>query len=538
MTVTANYVTSSFNSSFPDQDLQTVTAYDAAGDRVNVRDPKSIVTQFQYDLLDRMTVVTDALTGTTHYAFSAAGQVITITDALGHNSTLGYDLLDRQTRQADALGHTAVYTYNAAGDRVGLLDANGKVTSYSYDLLGQPTAIDYPAGTSDVSFTYNGAGERTQMTDGLGTTSWIYDQMGRPITVTDPFSAAVGYVYDSAGNRLTLTYPDCRVAHYTYDLASRLTAVSSLCQDSATNTYSYDPAGRLITTTLANGITTIAGYDGADRLHTLSHSQFGWTIGAYTYTVDASGNRIGAVERLQAPDALPDTITTTVISYTYDNLYRLTAADYSSGQVFTYTYDAVGNRLADGSPSGATSYSYDDVNRLTTIDGSISYTWDDNGNLIDNGQGVTYTYDAANRLIGVNGTTFTYSYGAPITYTNDIAGGLAQVLVESSATGGATYLYGVARIAQQIPASTDYFLDDGLGSVRELADASGDVILEKNYEPFGRAPTTYGSGSTPYGFAGEYQDPTAFYYLRARYYTSRRGRFIEADSWKGRTGQA
>ena len=100
------------------------------------------------------------------------------------------------------------------------------------------------------------------------------------------------------------------------------------------------------------GRASVYAYDGADRLKTLTHSQFGWTVGAYTYTVDASGNRTGVVESLQAPDAVPGTITTTVISYTYDALYRLTEADYSTGDVFTYTYDAVGNRLADGGSVG------------------------------------------------------------------------------------------------------------------------------------------------------------------------------------------
>jgi hypothetical protein len=37
--------------------------------------------------------------------------------------------------------------------------------------------------------------------------------------------------------------------------------------------------------------------------------------------------------------------TDVTIDYTYDPLYRLTAADYSSGDYFYYGYDAVGNRL-------------------------------------------------------------------------------------------------------------------------------------------------------------------------------------------------
>jgi hypothetical protein len=37
------------------------------------------------------------------------------------------------------------------------------------------------------------------------------------------------------------------------------------------------------------------------------------------------------------------TTTTRVITYTYDKLYRLTDADYSTGEAFGYAYDPVGN---------------------------------------------------------------------------------------------------------------------------------------------------------------------------------------------------
>jgi YD repeat-containing protein len=38
-------------------------------------------------------------------------------------------------------------------------------------------------------------------------------------------------------------------------------------------------------------------------------------------------------------------ISTTTINYGYDALYQLTSANYNTGAVFSYTYDAVGNRL-------------------------------------------------------------------------------------------------------------------------------------------------------------------------------------------------
>ena len=95
-------------------------------------------------------------------------------------------------------------------------------------------------------------------------------------------------------------------------------------------------------------------------------------------------------QALSDPDAtlVSQTIT---INYTYDPLYRLTAADYSDGTYFHYEYDAVGNRLNQTTVVGATASTYDDANRLMDV-GGASYTWDANGNLLSDGVS-TYTYD-------------------------------------------------------------------------------------------------------------------------------------------------
>ena len=56
-------------------------------------------------------------------------------------------------------------------------------------------------------------------------------------------------------------------------------------------------------------------------------------------------------------------------SYTYDNLYRLTQVAYPDGEPVTYTYDPMGNRTSlISTVHGTTTYSYDAADRL------LSYT--------------------------------------------------------------------------------------------------------------------------------------------------------------------
>jgi YD repeat-containing protein len=107
----------------------------------------------------------------------------------------------------------------------------------------------------------------------------------------------------------------------------------------------------------------------------------------------------GCISATVTVPAAPGEVVSTIITYTYDPLYRLTAADYSSGEFFHYTYDAVGNRLTQGTHEGTNTYTYDIANRLVEVDG-VSYTWSATGNLLSDGIH-TYTYDHANRLTSV-----------------------------------------------------------------------------------------------------------------------------------------
>ncbi|MDH5647324.1 MAG: hypothetical protein OEZ01_15045, partial [Candidatus Heimdallarchaeota archaeon] len=93
--------------------------------------------------------------------------------------------------------------------------------------------------------------------------------------------------------------------------------------------------------------------------------------------------------------------------------------------------------------------------------------------------------------------------------------------------GTTTYLYGAGRIGQFDTAWT-YPLGDALGSVRQLTDAAGTVILGQNYAPFGAVIGSFGTGTSNYGFANEWTSQ-GLIYLRARFYDPNMGRFLTRD---------
>ena len=85
------------------------------------------------------------------------------------------------------------------------------------------------------------------------------------------------------------------------------------------------------------------------------------------------------------------------------------------------------------------------------------------------------------------------------------------------------------RLAQNSGAGIQYFLTDALGSVRQVVDENGTIILSEGYQPYGELLDQAGDGASIFGFAGEAKDDTGLTYLRARYYQPGTGRFTQID---------
>ena len=507
--------------------------YDANGNRTRLTDANGIVTQYAYDALNRLVSVTDSEGGTVSYSYDPAGNRISMTDTNGHVSTYSYDPLNRLVTVTDPLAHTVTYAYDPVGNRISETKADGTLISYSYDPLNR--LIETSAPGLSTQYGYDGVGSRTTMTDTLGVTTYTYDQLNRLIQTAGP-NGTLQYGYDLNHNCTHLTYPDGKVVTYAYDLANRLTTTTDWA--SHVTTYTYDNADRQAAVQYPNATQAGYIYDDADRLLSIEHtSPVSGTIAVFTYTVDAVGNRL----------TMQDLDGTT--SYSYDDLYRLTNVTYPDGEAVTYTYDPMGNRTdMTSSVYGATTYTYDDGDRLlsyTGPGGTTNLTWDANGNMTGKGGGV-YTYGALNRLTQVvsGTTTVQFAYdgdgvrlgktvnGTATHYVQDVAVPLPVVLTET--TGGHTsqYLYGYDLIARDDAAgSPTFYHADGLGSTRALSNLAGQRTDSYSYDVFGAVRSHTGNSAQPYTFAGEQMDDElGLVYLRARYYDPQVGRFVSADA--------
>lgn len=508
---------------------KTITTYDAVGNILTVTDANNHTTTYTYDVLDRLTTVKDALDGEVTYTYDANGNRLSMTDANNHTTTYTYDDLNRLLTETDPLNHTWTFTYDAAGRKIQREDANGVATIYTYDDADRLTDISAPF--ISITYGYDLAGNRISMIDETGTTTYIYDEIYRPTTLSQP-NGTITYTYDAV-NRLSVTLPGSLTTNYVYDDADQLVSVTDW--NSQTTIYEYDDAGRLTTTNFPNGVVSTNAYNDADRLTNISTEKNTTTILDITYTLDNVGNRLTMVEP------------TGTTAYTYDELNRLTTVSYPTGSPsnVSYTYDPMGNRLTMEEDSITTTYTYDDADRLTSTSGgsSLSFTWDDNGQMLTKGSR-TFTWDAMARMIALNNgsTTASYSYNgdgvrvertvnsASITNLQDLAAGLPTVLSETSAADTRHYVYGAELITSIDSAATSYYHTDGLGSTRVLSDTTGTATDEYAYDVFGRMRAHAGSSNNAFTYIGEQLDPEAgLVFLRARYYDPGIGRFLAVD---------
>jgi RHS repeat-associated protein len=550
----------------------TVNAYNGDDLRTAVTDAFGRRTSFTYDALNRLVSQTDPAGGVTRYAYDGASNVIALTDPAGQTTSYAYDVFGNLVQETDPLGHATSYAYDSVDNRTRVTDRDGRVRTFSYDAANQLVGenwLDHGTVIRRIGYTYDPAGNQLSATDPDSAYSFTYDAANQLTGVDNAGTPAVPHValhysYDAAGN-ITSVQDNLGVrVDSTYDARDLLTSrtwqgggVAPVRVD-----FSYDPRGERTGVTRYADLTTAQrvdqstlAYDSVGHLTTLTYRNVADAVlASYAYTYDSAGQLIAETHDKQAT------------TYTYDLAGQLTAARQPGGTEADYTYDANGNRSGTG-------YVIGPGNQLLS-DGTFRYAYDAEGNLIaktsiGTGDTTAYTYDFRNRLTSIQETDasgkllhqekFTYDVfdrriaqevDNTITYTvyerNDVAvtesgewppnqGDHVWSDFNESGAVVARYLTGAGAdemLARFRPdEGTIWYLTDHLGTVRDLAGASGAVVNHIDYDSFGKVLAESGlSVADRFLFTGREYDPvTGLYYYRARYYDPQTGRFLSED---------
>jgi RHS repeat-associated protein len=221
-----------------------------------------------------------------------------------------------------------------------------------------------------------------------------------------------------------------------------------------------------------------------------------------------------------------------------------------------FAFDQRGNLTIDA--NGA---AFNAQDRLTSTTACSNYAYDLAGNLTGktcNGKDWEYTYDAVDRL-----TTVTFDGAFVAAYTYDVLGNrIAKrtatdttrfvwrsglVLYETNAAGTVRYSYQWGLGTDDLLAIHDhgsdahyYVVQDKLHSVRGLVNRDGTWKAAWRYRGYGVVLDSAVAGSTAglhrFGWAGaQYDAETGFYFLRTRYSDPVVGRFVQEDKI-GRAG--
>jgi RHS repeat-associated protein len=421
-------------------------------------DPKNNPTTYTYDVRDRQTSTTDALSHTSSVAFDLHGNKLTETHANGE--LIEYDQYDAMNRLLHKKVHRDDTTtpptidqtssiYDLAGNLFSHTDENGHVYGYDYDAMNRPTQITYPntqteihtydaagnvqtytnrAGASQ-AFSYDNRNRQTSFTwtDGTSSQTTVYDAASRKTQIAnsdatlnfayyddntlqtqeewvtangvgDNVHRLVTYAYDPDGNRASVQYPSGTMLDYAYTQRNQVANIALDGQQNPIVSYVFDPSGNITARSLDNGTSSAYAVDQVNRDSAVVHTLSGSLTKRFDYAYN-NVNDILAVQRdgnSNDGDGFNYDLTQQITGYAQNGAVGLNAGTVSGPQTnTTLKFDGCGNRTY---LNGVDLLQPNNMNQPT--DPGITY--DDaagpgNGNLVVY-NGWTYNYDAQNRL--------------------------------------------------------------------------------------------------------------------------------------------
>jgi len=477
------------------------TVYSTTVNTYNVRDQIELVTQYA------------GVEG------SATSQVTTM-------SYDGHGRLKTRHLPEQNAGTSTTWTYNA-DDTINIVtDARGASQTFTYNGRHLTTNITYaaPAGSgiavpAQVTVEYDGAGNRSSMTDGFGTKEYEYDSLSRLTHETRAFPVGtfeINYGYNLAGQLTSLTDPFGASFSYTRDVQGRLKILTGSPYAGFTNYINgvgYRAWGAPKSVQYSGSNSTI-GYN-----LRLQPTQFRLTAtgsGASIIREDYSYSGDGRISQLTDLDDTagsnpPATLRYLSRSYNYDNVGRVTgsqgtgigsmpAVPYSqsysynefgnmtgrSGSYYNYTFSPASSDTSTYLNNRRTGWNYNAEGQVilataNSTEGQRTMTYNAAGNMISSvqtNQFNTVTYSAS--YDGDGEVSFESSVTSPGTSES-------SYIVRSTVLGGDV----LTRLDQSGNKKITHVPAEGLlFATQRSSGAPGPFVLTTLRNPLGITETT------------------------------------------------
>ena len=538
-------------------------------------------------------------------------------------NTYQYDAYDRPVAVNEASGRKTSYLYS--GNSVSIT-SDGISYKQTFDTQGNVTSVADPAGTITYNLRPDGQ-PASIVAPGNVTTSFTYDIYGRRLSIIDPSAGTQSFSYDLDGNLASEMDANNKTISYSYDKYLRLITKK---QPEFTTSYGYNSDGLLASESSTNGTSTSYTYDALGRLskekesivdgkwlektyayansylQSIQYSSQSGSIVKENFYYDAGHlkeiklNESTSIWKLAAVNPAGQTTKTTTgsiaRSYGYDSYGIQTNRTAGSFQNTTYTFDAAKGNLSarkDNVKNKQESFTYDNLNRLVSYEGTKTVGYDIKGNISlrsdlgiyqyntsgkpyalsgigitsnefpVNSQAVTYTSfkRPASIVEGIYAANFTYN-GSGQRVKMELKKSNAKELnryylsgcyeIDDRALGGfkeKLYLGGDFYSAPAVYVKDGngawqvyYICRDHLGSITHITNSSGSVVQELSYDVWGKlrnpaSHAVYAYNGEPDLFLGrgytghEHLPMFGLVNMNARLYDLVLGRFLSADPY-------
>jgi RHS repeat-associated protein len=369
------------------------------------------------------------------FGYDAYGNKLWEENELRRRTSYTYDEYNRLLTVTRPLNGITTYTYNPTNGTGSpykhttnnpdtITTATNIVTRNVYDQNFRK--VSTAVGSSTTTFGYDNVGNPTTVTDPLiHTTTTIYDERNRKATVADALNRTTTFTYDGASNVVSILRPDTYTETKAYDAMNRL--ISHTTPKSAgvslTTTFGYWPSGKLFWVKdpkqQGTNLATFLQYNESDQMIAMYYPDPGLNV-LQQWAYDDAHNLKNRT-----------TVNGEIQYFTYDIRNRKTGMSWSNNVDWaSFTYYADSRLYTAQNGNSTVTRQYDDAGRLTldqqNVNGlgtvSVNYGYDDDGKEnhlwvpgANPSYDYTYGYDAMGRFETIRpggNIAFQYYYDA------------------------------------------------------------------------------------------------------------------------------